>query len=90
MSKQSEHAATVLVVPYFDFVVISSGYKEGLLVVKADAPDWPIVLIILLEECAHSIVPELNDTIVKTHQYPGSLGVEGKALDPCRLSFKFG
>jgi hypothetical protein len=47
-----------------DFVIISSRHKERLLIMEADSTNWTIMFIKLVQECAHSVVPQLNHSIV--------------------------
>lgn len=64
--QQSEDAAFLLVIPHLDLVVVAAGDEQGLLVVEADAAHWTIVLIKFVQQRAHPVVPELDDTIVQT------------------------
>ena len=74
----------MLLVPYLDLVVISARHKKRLLLVEANATDRAIVLIKLVDQSAHAVVPQLNHAIVQGGQNPWSLGVEGQA---CIKSF---
>ena len=49
-----------------DLVVVAAGDEERLLLVEADAADGALVLVELLEEGAHPVVPQLDHTIVQT------------------------
>ena len=53
MTQQREDAASLLVIPHFDLIVISSGDKKRLLFVKVHASDGTIVLVKLVKEGAH-------------------------------------
>lgn len=66
VAQQSENTAFLFVVPNLNFVVISSGHEEGLLRVEADATDRAVVLVELLQQRAHAVVPQLDDAIVQT------------------------
>jgi hypothetical protein len=48
-----------------DLVIVSSGHKEWLLIMEADSTNWTIMFIKLVQECAHSVVPQLNHPIVQ-------------------------
>jgi hypothetical protein len=47
--------------------------------VEVHATDWTIVLIELVDHCAHSVVAQLQHTAVKTGQHPRSVRVKGNA-----------
>ena len=51
---------------HLDLVVVAAGDEERLLLVEADAADGALVLVELLEEGAHPVVPQLDHTIVQT------------------------
>ena len=55
MTQQREDAASLLVIPHFDLIVISSGDKERLLFVEVHTSDGTIVLVKLVKEGAHPI-----------------------------------
>ncbi len=76
--------------PHLDLVVVPARDEKRLLVVEADAPDRPLVLVKLLEEGAHAVVPQLDDAVVQRGQDPGSLRVEGQALHPGGLGLELG
>ena len=82
MSQKSEDAAPLLVVPYFDLVVITTTDEKWLDFVEVNSPHRAVVFIKLVQESAHPIVPQLDDPIVKTGKYPRSGGMEGKPLHP--------
>lgn len=62
MTEECKDASLLLMVPYFNFEVVTAADEEWLLIVKCNSSDWAIVLIKLLEECADTIIPQLNDT----------------------------
>ena len=81
MAQQGEDAPPLLVIPdlenrslkifniivgfYLDLVVISSRDKEGLLLVEVHTPDWPVVLVKLVQESAH---PGRDETCLRYHK----------------------
>jgi hypothetical protein len=50
---------------YFDFVVVTPGDEQGLLVVETNPSDGSVVFVEFLEQCAHPIVPKLDGAIVQ-------------------------
>jgi hypothetical protein len=57
MAEEGEETATQLVVPNLDFIVVTSGDKQRLLSMKAYSTNWTIVLVKLIDEGAHAVVP---------------------------------
>ena len=57
---EREKAATCLVRPNLDLVVIATGDEQGLSLVKVDASNGSIVLFESVDQRAHSIVPKLD------------------------------
>jgi hypothetical protein len=51
---------------------------------------WPIVLIEAVDECAHTVVPQLDDTAVQAGQDPWPPRVEAQPLHPITLGLKLG
>jgi predicted ATPase len=49
-----------------------------------------IMLIELVNQCAHPIVPQLDDSIVKTSKDPGPFWVETQPFHTGRLRLEFG
>ena len=49
---------------------------------------YTVVFIKSLQKGSHAVVPQLNRTIVKSSQDPGSLGMEGDALDAVALGLE--
>ncbi len=45
---------------YLDFVIISAGHKERLLLVEIHAAHRSVVFVKLLQERAHPVVPQLH------------------------------
>lgn len=62
--EQRKDAPALLVVPDFDLEVVASGNEQWLLAVEGDATYRAIVFIELLQQRVHTIVPQLDDTIV--------------------------
>ena len=57
MAVEREQTPPTLVGPYFDLVVVPSRYKQRLCLVEINAPDWSIMLLEAIDQCAHTIVP---------------------------------
>lgn len=49
MAQKGEDAALLFVVPYFDFVIVTAGNEQWLLVVEAYASHWTIMLVVFLQ-----------------------------------------
>lgn len=56
----------LLSVAYLNFEIITSGHEERLLVVEVDTAHWAIMVVELLQQRTHAIVPQLNDAGVQT------------------------
>lgn len=65
VSHQVEEAPLELVVPHLDLVVVAARDEERLLLVEVDPAHGPVVLVELLQEGAHPVVPQLDDAGVK-------------------------
>ena len=65
MASEGEEALPLLVVPNFDFVVISSGYEERLRLVKVDSPDRSFMFFKLVDDRFHGVINELNSSGVQ-------------------------
>lgn len=62
MTKKCKDTALLLVIPNFDFEVVTTADEEGLLIVKCNTSNGSIMLIEFLEKCTDSIIPQLNDS----------------------------
>ena len=51
---------------YLDFVIISSRDEKRLLAVETDSTYRPVMLVKLLQQGTHTIVPQLDDSTVQT------------------------
>lgn len=51
---------------YLDFEIVATRNEQWLLIVEANASNGAIVLIELLQQRAHPVIPELNYTAVQT------------------------
>ena len=51
---------------YLNFVVVSSRHEERLLVVEANGPHGPLVIVELVHQRAHAVVPQLDEARVQT------------------------
>ena len=82
MAQKGENATPLFIVPHFDLVVVTTAYKKRLNFVEVDSPHRSVVLVELVQECAHPIVPQLDDSIVKARKHPRPGGMEGEPLHP--------
>lgn len=57
MTVEREQAASSLVGPDFDFIIVPPRYKEGLRLVEVNATDRAIMLFKSVDQSAHAIVP---------------------------------
>lgn len=46
---------------YLYLVVVSTRNKQRLLTMEADSSDGTIMLIVFVQQCAHTIIPELQN-----------------------------
>eukprot|EP00967_Tisochrysis_lutea_P014290 scaffold16053_cov21-Tisochrysis_lutea.AAC.1 len=60
VAQQREQAASKLIVPDLDFVIITTGHKQGLRAVEVHPSHRAIVLIKAVNEGAHAVVPQLQ------------------------------
>lgn len=51
-----------------NFEIISAGHEQRLLIVEAHATHGTIVLVELLQQCAHPVIPQLDHAIVQTNK----------------------
>ena len=72
VAQERKETAPSLEVPNLDLVVIASRAKERLRLVKVDASNRPLVLLVPVQEGAYTEIPELNNTIVKRCKDPWS------------------
>lgn len=54
-----------------------------------DAAHRAVVLVESVDESAHSVIPELDHTAVKTRQDPWPLAVKAQPFDPITLGLEF-
>lgn len=54
-----------------------------------DAADGAVVLVELVDQGSHAVVPELDDAAVETRQDPWPLRVETQALHSVTLRLEF-
>ena len=67
---EGEQTPPRLVRPHFDFVIVAAGHKEWLGFVKVYASYWAIVLLKSVNQCAHTIVPQLDCRGMQGDQNP--------------------
>lgn len=65
VSKKGKKAAFLLVIPHLDFVVITTGNKQWLIVMEMNSTDRTFMFVKLINECAHAIIPQLNPAIMQ-------------------------
>jgi hypothetical protein len=58
--------------------------------VEVHAAHWSVVLVESVEECAHAVVPHLDDPAVEAGEDPWPARVEGEALDAVALGLELG
>jgi len=75
VAKKGEEATPQLVVPYLNLIVITSRDEQRLRLVEVDATDRAFMLIKAVNECAHPIIPQLDDTTVQAGQNPWPFGM---------------
>lgn len=51
---------------YLDFEVVAARHKQRLLIVEANATHGPVMLVELLQQSAHAVVPQLDHAAVQT------------------------
>ena len=88
MSQQSEQASPELVVPHFDFVVITARHDQRLRAMEINTANRSIMLFKFVEHGSHSIVPQLNLAVVQGRQDPGAHRVEAQALHAVAFALK--
>ncbi len=81
MSSQSEQAAAKLVVPNFDFVVITTSDEEWLNDMEISTANGAFVLMVVIDDCAGAVIDDLNDTVVETAKNPRTRRMEANTLD---------
>lgn len=57
MAQQGEKASAQFVVPYLDFVIVTSTDNQRICFVEIDATDWSIVLFEAIDDGTDSIIP---------------------------------
>ena len=60
MAVQREEAASRLVRPDLDLVIVTARNKKGLGFVEVNASDGAIVFFESVNQCSHSVVPKLD------------------------------
>jgi hypothetical protein len=55
-----------------------------------NAPHWPVVLIEPVDERAHAVIPQLNNTAVQAREDPWPPRVEAQPLHPIALRLELG
>ena len=74
---------------HLDFVVITAGDEEGVLRMEADTTHWAFMLFEPIQQRAHAVVEQLDDTIVQGSQDPWPLWVKAQTLDAVGLALEF-
>lgn len=60
MAVEGEQAASRLVRPDLDLVIVATRYEQGLCLMKVDSTDWSIVLLESVDQGTHTVVPKLD------------------------------
>lgn len=66
----------------------TSGNKQRLRLMKMDTPNRPIMFVKSINKSAHSVVPQLDHTTVKTRQDPWPLTMKTQPLHSITLRLK--
>ncbi|GAB2255141.1 hypothetical protein Droror1_Dr00008919 [Drosera rotundifolia] len=85
VTEKSEKTPKQFVVSNFDSVIITSGYEERLRPMKIHSPHMPLVFLKAIDECPHTVIPELDGAAVETCEDPWPLAVETQSLHPITL-----
>lgn len=72
MAVKGEQATSCLIRPDLDLVVVATRDEEGLCLVEVNTTNWSIMFFESIDQCSHTIVPELNGGRVKRHENPWS------------------
>jgi hypothetical protein len=60
MAIECKKAASCLVRPDLDLVIVTAGDEKRLCLVEIDSTDGPVVLFEAINQCSHSVIPELD------------------------------
>ena len=74
---------------YLDLVIIAARNEQRLLIMEAYSSHGTFVLFELFEQCAHTIVPQLDDATMQRGENPGPSRVETHPFDTGRLRLEF-
>ena len=85
---EREQTPSQLVIPHFDCVVVATRHEHWLRRVKVDASHRTIVFGVFIDLDTDAVVPQLDETVVQRREDPGSVRVQGEALDPVALRLK--
>jgi hypothetical protein len=77
-----------LVVPHFDFEIVSATHKERLGEMKVHRSHGAGVFVKRLQQGADAVVPQLHRARVQRGQKPGPRGMKTHPLDPAALRLK--
>lgn len=90
MAVQGEQAASALVRPNLDLVIVRSRNEQWLSFVEIDSSNWSIMFLESINQGAHPVVPELNCGRVKGNEDPWSFWMESKTFSSRRLRLELG
>jgi hypothetical protein len=90
MPEKCKNAPLLLIIPDFNFEVVTSRNKKRLLAMKRNATNWSIMLIKLLEKRADSIIPELNDSCVQAISQLELRKLNNKLIYLAKIHGRFG
>ena len=54
---KSKKAASSLIGPDLDLVIIPAGYEERLCLVEVNTPDWAVVFLESIDQRSHAVIP---------------------------------
>jgi hypothetical protein len=70
MAVQGEEAATCLVGPDLDLIVVSAGDEERLRLMKVDSANRAVMFLKSVDERAHAVIPKLDCGGMKGNEDP--------------------
>ncbi len=72
MSVQGKKTSSRLIRPHLDLVVVAARYEKRLCLVEVNPSDRAVMLLKSINQCSHTVVPELDCGRVKRDKDPWS------------------
>lgn len=69
---------------HLDLVVVPTGDKQRLGLVEVHSTDWTLMLIETINECAHTVVPQLRSSIQAQQEDKGQTTTKAHPI-PCEI-----